>query len=252
MSTICLSSRSIRSRISSERCAKRVMSMVALDRRAPDASKRETCDQGRKICRPSVGHDQAGDGRMAVAHGDDEVVDLADRIALGVQHGPADGLAQVEHECHLAVGTSRRRWRDREGRGQPSGGGTDQVHAVGGALAADGTGTVVHGDVWASDAGSVSRRPRGARRSGSVVRAIPDGQRTDPPVRKSCLDPGPMAGPRLHPAMPPSDRARACRRIRRTACLGRAIDGRPRDQFDGRQRGRIDPPTDGRWRQDRP
>ena len=62
--------------------------------------------------RRSVAIDETGDRRIAVAEGDDQVVDLADRLPVGVKHGSADGLAQVEHGCHLTSGTSRRRWRD--------------------------------------------------------------------------------------------------------------------------------------------
>ena len=60
-------------------------------------------------------HDEPGDGRIAVADGDDQVVDLAQRLAGGVEHGPADGVAQVEHGGHLASGSTRRRWRDPRG-----------------------------------------------------------------------------------------------------------------------------------------
>ncbi len=64
----------------------------------------------------SVGRDdQAGHRRIAVADGDDQVVHLAERLAVGIEHGSADGLAQVEHDCHLTSGTSRRERRDREG-----------------------------------------------------------------------------------------------------------------------------------------
>ena len=77
---------------------------------------------------PPVGrHDEAGDRRIAVADGDDEIVDLAERLAVGVEHGSADGLAQVEHGCHLTGGTSRRAGgATTVGRGQPSGGGTNR------------------------------------------------------------------------------------------------------------------------------
>jgi hypothetical protein len=54
MSTICLSSRSARSWISFGRDWNFVMSILSVDRRAPDESKRATCDQGRKIRRRSV------------------------------------------------------------------------------------------------------------------------------------------------------------------------------------------------------
>ena len=40
--------------------------------------------------RRSVEHDEAGDGRIAVADGDDQVGDLADRLTLPVADGPAD------------------------------------------------------------------------------------------------------------------------------------------------------------------
>ena len=95
---------------------------------------------------PPIGRDdEAGDRRVAVADGDDEIVDLAQRLPVGVEHGSADGLAQVEHGCHLACGTSRRGWRDPGGRDQPSGSGTERFPGDDGAFAVDGTGTVVHG-----------------------------------------------------------------------------------------------------------
>ena len=56
--------------------------------------------------------DQPGHGRIAVAEGDDEIVHPAERHAIGVEHGSADGLAQVEHGYHLTVGPVRRGWRD--------------------------------------------------------------------------------------------------------------------------------------------
>ena len=91
-----------------------------VDRVAPDSRAPGRVEPGdlrpRQEDPAAVGHDdEPGDGRIAVADGDDEVVDLAQRLAVGVEHGPADGLAQVEHGCHLASGTSRRRWRDHGG-----------------------------------------------------------------------------------------------------------------------------------------
>src|SRR3954463_8031265 len=84
----------------------------------------------------------------------------------------------------------------RWGRGRPSGGGADRVHGAGGGVAAGGaggggfaavgTGTVVHGDVSASVGSSDGRGPRRRRRSRSVVRPLPGGQRGGWPVRWSC------------------------------------------------------------------
>ena len=65
--------------------------------RAASTSSDSTDDQGRKIWRPSVADDQPGDRRIALADGDDQVGDLADRVAVLVADGPADDLAQVEH-----------------------------------------------------------------------------------------------------------------------------------------------------------
>src|SRR6185437_7928619 len=46
----------------------------------------------------SVGRDdEAGDGRIAITDRDDQVGDLADWLALPVEHRPADGLGQVQH-----------------------------------------------------------------------------------------------------------------------------------------------------------
>ena len=61
---------------------------------------------------PVRAQDQPGHGRIAVAEGDDEIVHPAERLACGVEHGSADGLAQVEHGYHLTVGPIRRGWRD--------------------------------------------------------------------------------------------------------------------------------------------
>ena len=41
--------------------------------------------------------DDAGDGRILPAHGDDQVGNLAHRLAVLVEHGPADDLAEIEH-----------------------------------------------------------------------------------------------------------------------------------------------------------
>jgi hypothetical protein len=48
--------------------------------------------------------DQAGHGRVAVADRDDQVGNLADRLARRIADGPADALAQEEHG-HLGGGT---------------------------------------------------------------------------------------------------------------------------------------------------
>ena len=122
------------------------MSIVAPDSRAPVASNRATCDHGRKIRRRSVATTSPVTGGIAIADGDDEVVDLAQRLVVRVEHGSADGLAQVEHGVPPRERDVPPGWRDHEGRGQPSGGGTDLVPGDDAAAGADGTRTVVHGE----------------------------------------------------------------------------------------------------------
>ena len=98
-------------------------------RRAPRRRGASTDDHGRKI-RAAVGRDdETGDGRVPVADGDDEIGDLADRLAVRVEHGPADRLAQVEHLPPRAV---RRRevGRGPAGAAAHRGGGTDLESAA--------------------------------------------------------------------------------------------------------------------------
>ncbi len=88
--------------------------------------------------------DKAGDRRIAVADGDDQVRDLADRLALGVEHGPADRLAQIEHVPPRGRVRPRRRWRLRisGGGGSPQEAGADRWS--GAAQGGDGTGSGLH------------------------------------------------------------------------------------------------------------
>ena len=97
MSTICLSIRSDRSRISSGRCWNLPMSMVAVRSLAPVVSSDSTDVQGTKMRRRSVFDDEAGDRRIATAEGHDEVVDLTHGLVVHVTYRPADRLAQVQH-----------------------------------------------------------------------------------------------------------------------------------------------------------
>ena len=189
---------------------------------------------------------------MAVADGDDEVVDLADRIALGVQHGPADGLAQVEHGCHLAVGTSRRRWRDHEG----------SRSAV---RRRDGPGSRCRRRVrrrWDWD-----RRPRGCIGLGCGILTVVAHEgpttlaecsparsgrsTTGTPSTMVLPTPGLMAARRPNRAMPPSDCARACGSRGRTACLGRVVRGLADHVLDRDRRPGIDLPPVHRQRTER-
>ena len=57
---------------------------------------------------PRLDH-EARDRRVAVADGDDQVRDLADRLALPIAHGPTDRLAQVEHAATSGRADPRRR-----------------------------------------------------------------------------------------------------------------------------------------------
>ena len=56
--------------------------------RAPATSIDSTDVQGRKIWRRAACHDEAGDRRVALTDGDDQVGDRADRVAALVAHGP--------------------------------------------------------------------------------------------------------------------------------------------------------------------
>ena len=83
------------------------------------------------------------------------------------------------------------------GRGQPSASGTDRVPGDDAAVGADGTGTVVHGDVRTSDAGSDGRDRAGSRRRRSVVPPLGRSTRSErwswPPTG---TDGGPASRPR--------------------------------------------------------
>ena len=209
---------------------------------------------------PPVGRDdQAGHGRIAVADGDDEVVDLAQRVAVGVEHGSADGLAQVEHGCHLACGTSRRRWRDH-------GGPRSAVRRRDGPVSRCRRHVCRRWDWDRRPRGCVSLGSRlwtaaaheGPRRSRSVDPALSDGQRPDRPVRWSSPDPVPMAPPHGDPAMRPSVRAREDRETTGSRLPGKgrrrlpAAPPRPRPAQQSTGRPRLDPPAFRRRRASRP
>ena len=189
--------------------------------------------------------DEPGDGRIAVADGDDQVVDLAQRLAGGVEHGPADGVAQVEHGGHLASGSTRRRWRD------PSRVAVSRQEA-------GRTGFMVRAarsppmGLGPSSTGMCRPRMRGrtavdtgpatlAECSPTLSEAVND---TTPSGTKVLPGTGTDGGlPRPPVAVGPSGRARAPRRTRRNARPGRAVDGRPDDLGDGCQRRRLDLPA---------
>ena len=86
-------------------------------RRQPGAGRVESRDvrPGQEDPAPIGRDDEAGDGRIAIAERDDQVVDLADRLAGRVEHRSTDGLAQIQHGCHLTSGTVPPRWRDPRG-----------------------------------------------------------------------------------------------------------------------------------------
>ena len=65
--------------------------------RAPGLVQRLDRRPGQEDAPPRGRDDQAGDRRVAVADGDDEVVHLADGLALPVAHGAPDDPAQVQH-----------------------------------------------------------------------------------------------------------------------------------------------------------
>ena len=139
MSTICLSMRSARSRISSGRW----LELVDVDRgraeaRAADVERLDR-RPGQEDPPPVRLDDEPGHGRIAVADRDDQVGDLADRIALPVADGPADHLAQVEHLPPRGGIHPARRWRAPDGR-RPSEGGRDRCGSRGRA----GTGSWLH------------------------------------------------------------------------------------------------------------
>jgi hypothetical protein len=52
---------------------------------------------GQEDLAPIGGQDESRDGRVAIAERDDQVGDLADRLAVPVAHRTADDLGEVEH-----------------------------------------------------------------------------------------------------------------------------------------------------------
>jgi hypothetical protein len=85
--------RSSRRRISFGRCWNFAMSMWLVASFAPARSNEATDDHGRTIGRD----DEPGDRRITIADRDDEVGHLADRLAVAVEHGSPDRLAEKEH-----------------------------------------------------------------------------------------------------------------------------------------------------------
>ena len=127
--------------------------------------------------------DEAGDGRVALANGDDQVGDLADRLAVLVTNRPADRLAQVQHLPPRRDGTSR------PGGGYPAlpetnrlAEGTDRRYGHG-ARSAVGTGSGIHERNGSSDAGwtgaaQAGTSCAGCAATGSVVRLAVAGQQS--------------------------------------------------------------------------
>ena len=115
MSTICLSSRSVAQPDLVRALLEAVMSMVAARQARAGGVEPGDVRPGQEDPAPVGRDDQAGDRRIAVADGDDEVVDLADRLAIGdrarVGRWPGSGRAWVPpHERDIPPG-----WRDRGG-----------------------------------------------------------------------------------------------------------------------------------------
>ena len=109
MSTICLSSRSSLEQDLVRRWRNLLMSSVG--RREARAGRVDRIDRrpGQEDLAPVGAHHEAGDGRVALADCDDEIRDLADRLAARVANGSADDLTQVEHAITSRGWSSRQR-----------------------------------------------------------------------------------------------------------------------------------------------